>query len=80
MEVLKHGEVYEEDLKARTVTCECGCEYRFEVSDINHREISASWNPIFREERFIYEHSVICPECGKEKDVTEYLKSKMRKN
>lgn len=79
MEVLKHGEVYEEDLKARTVTCECGCEYRFEVSDIGHKErLIHDWDPLFREGRIIQDHFVRCPECGKEKDVTEYFKT--RKN
>ena len=78
MEVLKHGEVYEEDLKARTVTCECGCEFRFEVSDIKHREIYSRWVPLYHEEKYIDEHFVSCPECGKEKDVTEYFKTRKK--
>ena len=83
MEVLKHGKVYEEDLKKRIVKCSCGCEYRFEVSDVFTKAstvfYAADYDPIsqgFLREKNIYQ--VKCPECGENKDVTEYLEAKAR--
>lgn len=83
MEVLKHGKVYEEDLKKRIVKCSCGCEYRFEVSDVFTKAstvfYAADYDPInqeFPREKIIYQ--VKCPECGENKDVTEYLEAKAR--
>lgn len=79
MEVLKHGKVYEEDIKARTVTCECGCEFRFEGNDIVHKITpTMDYDPLMQNYINIHEYIVKCPECGENKDVTEYIEAKAR--
>lgn len=79
MEVLKHGQEYEKDLKARTVKCKCGCDYRFEVSDIELVTKIYNDDPLYPSGRMIKEHVVYCPECGKTKNVNDYCISITRK-
>lgn len=54
MKIIKHGKVN------RVVTCNCGCEFEFDMGDINI-ECYLTYNSTNGQEQKNY---VICPDCG----------------
>ena len=63
MKILKHG------IPNRIITCNCGCEFEFEISDVKEEMLNSDKLFMFKCVKY-----VICPDCGAKNTIEQETK------